>query len=162
MSEADLLSACSDAEKAACLMRLVTEDSDFRARAARVARDVISAVDTDAIEAQVIADLLSLDQDDLALRAGRTRSGYVEPTEAAWQLLEEALEPWLADIERRAELGLTEPAERLACVVLAAIDTLAARTHGDEVLLGWAPDFLDDAADQVEGRRPRFVTGGAD
>jgi len=32
-----------------------------------------------------------LDYDDLKGRAGRTRHGYVEPDQAAWDLFEEAL-----------------------------------------------------------------------
>lgn len=38
--------------------------------------------------------------------AGRQGWGYVEPTEAAWELLEGALNPFLDEMRRRVELGL--------------------------------------------------------
>jgi hypothetical protein len=36
--------------------------------------------------------------------------GYVEPTEAAWELVEEAVMPFIEDIKRRVEAGQQEAA----------------------------------------------------
>lgn len=76
----------------------------LNARRARLAQ-----VDTDDVTNAVVAALLALDQEDLAARAGRTRYGYVEPTEAAWSLLEAAVEPWLEDITRGQASGSPRP-----------------------------------------------------
>jgi hypothetical protein len=44
--------------------------------------------------------------DALGARVGRVRGrGYVHETDAAWELVEEAIEPFRSDIERRAALG---------------------------------------------------------
>lgn len=74
------------------------------------------------------------------------RYRYIEPTEAAWQLLEEALEPWLEDIRRRAHPGLTMPPDSSVARSSKRLEQLAERTHDDWLLLGWAPDFADEAA----------------
>jgi hypothetical protein len=106
------LAVSSDAEKADVLDELVAIDHELQDRAERVARSRMSDVETDGVASAVTAALLALDQEDLAANAGRTRYGYVEPTEAAWSLLEAAVEPWLEDIARRASLGLLDAVRR--------------------------------------------------
>jgi hypothetical protein len=108
----------SDAAKAAVLDELVGADDDLQDRAERVARSRLSAVEID----DVAAELLALDQEDLAAKAGRTRQGYVEPTEAAWSLLEAAVEPWLEDVTRRASLGLPDAARRPGLGIFEALE----------------------------------------
>jgi hypothetical protein len=116
----------------------------LNARRARLAQ-----VDTDDVTNAVVAALLALDQEDLAARAGRTRYGYVEPTEAPWSLLEAAVEPWLEDITRRAGLGLTEAARRLGLGTLQALQYVDRHIRSDDLLVSWAPDFPDETADRV-------------
>jgi hypothetical protein len=82
------LAVSSDGEKAAVLDELVAGDLELKDRAERAARARLAQVDTDDVTNAVVAALLALDQEDLAARAGRMRYGYVEPTEAAWSLLE--------------------------------------------------------------------------
>src|SRR5829696_7922161 len=101
------LAVSSEAEKADVLDELVAIDHELQDRAERVARSRLSDVETDGVASAVTAALLALDQEDLAANVGRTRYGYVEPTEAAWSLLEEAVEPWLEDIARRASVSST-------------------------------------------------------
>src|SRR5919106_4883313 len=105
------LAVSSEAEKADVLDELVAIDHELQDRAERVARSRLSDVETDGVASAVTAALLALDQEDLAANAGRTRYGYVEPTEAAWSLLEAAVEPWLEDIARRARLGFSTPCD---------------------------------------------------
>ena len=101
---ASALAVSSDAEKAAILDELVAADHQLEDRAERAARSRLGDVDIDGVANAVLAALLALDQEDLAANAGRTRYVYVEPTEAAWSLLEAAVEPWLEDIERHEAL----------------------------------------------------------
>jgi hypothetical protein len=55
----------------------------------------------------------ALDLDDLHARAGGHSWGYVEPSEAAWELLEEAIEDLTTDMRRRMEVGLDGAAEAI-------------------------------------------------
>ena len=52
----------------------------------------------------------SLDLDDLESRAGRHSWGYTEPSEAAGELLQEVVDPFLEDLKRRMDLGLVAEA----------------------------------------------------
>ena len=81
--------------------------------------------------------------------AGRTRRGYVEPTEAAWSLLEAAVEPWVEDIARRASLGVLDAARRLGLGIFEALERIGQHTRNDDLLISWAPDFADETVDRV-------------
>ena len=106
------------------LDELVAADHELEDRAERAARSRLSAGRRPTTSRMpCVAALLALDQEDLAANAGRTRYGYVEPTEAAWSLLEAAVEPWLEDITRRASLGLIEAARRLGLGILQALES---------------------------------------
>ena len=143
------LAVASDAEKADVLDELVDADHRLRACAERLARSRLSDVAIDDVADAVAAELLALDQEDLAANAGRTRHGYVEPTEAAWSLLEAAVEPWLEDIARRAGLGLLDAARCLGLGIFEALERVREYTSNDELLVSWAPDFADETADRV-------------
>ena len=82
--------------------------------------------------------------DELGSRAGRHSWGYTEPSEAAWELLEERVSPFIEDMKRQLELGLdAEALEMCKGVVLGLY-----RVHneqGDDVLQ-WAPNFPAETA----------------
>jgi hypothetical protein len=145
------LAVASDGEKAAVLDELVAADRELEDRAERAARSRLAQVKTADVSNAVVTALLALNQEDLAANAGRTRYGYVEPTEAAWSLLEAAVEPWLEDITRRASLGLTDAACRLGLGTLQALESAEGHIRNDDLLVSWAPGFPDDAADRVVG-----------
>lgn len=143
------LAQLNDAEKAAVLDELVEADHDLEERAERAARSRLAQVETGKVASAMTAALLALDQEDLAANAGRTRHGYVEPTEAAWLLLEAAVEPWLEDITRRAHLGLADAARSVGLGILEALQRIEGDLRNDDLLVSWAPDFASETADQV-------------
>ena len=143
------LAVASDGEKAAVLDDLVAADSELGDRAERAARSRLAQVETGDVANDVVTALLALDQEDLAANAGRTRYGYVEPTEAAWSLLEAAVEPWLEDITRRASLGLIYAARRVGLGTLQALESAERHIRNDDLLVSWAPDFPDETTDRV-------------
>ncbi len=109
---------------------------------------LLSAPDPAAVSDDVEDELLSMPHTDLADRAGpQDEGGYVEPTDAAWELLEEAIEPWAVDVERRATLGLVEAA---AVITVAIVEGLR-RCHPApvETVLEWAPEAPEELAGQL-------------
>jgi hypothetical protein len=66
------------------------------------------------------------------------------PVLATWQLLEEAVEDFLADMKRRAELGLTDAAITMCRGMVAGL--YRARSTASDGPLGWAPDFPAEEA----------------
>ena len=141
-SEADpgVLAALTDSEKAELLDALIAQDATLAARAGREARSRLAPVDIADIANAVAAQLLGLDQEALAAR-WTDEIRVVEPTEAAWPLLEAALQPWLDDIARRAGLGFDGAARQIGLGVLAGLRQADDGGGNDERLLSWAPDF---------------------
>jgi hypothetical protein len=146
-SQADVavLGALTDREKAELLDALVAHDATLVARAGREARSRLATVKIADVAIAVAEELLALDHEELSRHAGRTRYGYVEPTEAAWSLLEAALQPWLEDIARRAGLGFAGAARQIGLGVLEGLRHAGDGRGNDERLLSWAPDFTEEA-----------------
>lgn len=146
------LALCRDSEKASILTQLLVDDPTLRTRAEDIARQTLARVDIAAVSDLVVEAILELNTEDLATRAGPRRHGYVEPTDAAWQLLEEVIQPWIEDIARRARLGLHQAAADLATALTQALETAEERADriNDCLLREWAPDFSSEAASWVE------------
>lgn len=147
-----VLMSCTATEKASVLTVLLDDDPTLAEHAEDVARRMLSSVDIDTVSDLIVEAILGLDTEDLATRAGPRRDGYIEPTDAAWQLLEETIEPWIEDLRRRARLGLHQAAADLATALTQALETAAERSDGidDCLLRQWAPDFPVEAASGVE------------
>jgi hypothetical protein len=54
-------------------------------------------------------------------RSGSKRDGYVDPGDAAWQVFEEALDPFLDSLRKCQQLGLTLQAKRHCMTILKGI-----------------------------------------
>ncbi len=78
----------------------------LRAEAERIAREQLVRTDIETVAKEVAWELRSLSSDELEGHAGRQRWGYVEPTEAAWGLLEETVGACDRDVERLIRLGM--------------------------------------------------------
>lgn len=146
------LASCSDAENALILTQLLDGDPTLRKRAEDIARRILRSVDITTVSDLIAEEILQLDTEDLANRAGPRRHGYTEPTDAAWQLLEETIEPWIEDLRRRAGLGLHQAAADLTKALTRTLETADERADGidDCLLREWAPDFPSEAASWVE------------
>lgn len=133
------------------LRRLLSEHPDLEAEAEAIARSHLRKVGFDTIADQVEKAVCALDLDDLGGRAGPREWGYVEPSEAAWEILEEAVNPFIEDVKRRKALGLaTEALEVCKGVVLG----LHRVEHGKgNELAQWAPDFPAEAGHAIEAWR---------
>jgi hypothetical protein len=105
-----VLSRLTGQESSLVLHMLLKRHEPLREEAETLATEIVSTPSCEDIASAVVDAVTSLDIEDLGGRAGATRWGYTEPTEAAWQLLEESMEDCLADMKRRAELGLTDAA----------------------------------------------------
>ena len=112
------LDALSGAEHARILAELLTSHPELQSEAEDAARRLLDETSVDAIAESVAWALEELPLDALAMRSGRIRGrGYVHETEAAWEILEEAVEPFLADMRRRASLGLGAAVDVTAGIV---------------------------------------------
>jgi len=142
------LDALSGAEYARVLADLLTSHPELRPEAEGAARHLLSDASIAAVAESVAWALEELPLDALATRSGRIRGrGYVHETEAAWEIVNDAVEPFVADLRRRASLGL-----EAAITVSAGIVTglYRCREPEDGTVVAYAgPDSLSQLADEV-------------
>ena len=109
-------------ERGQVLAALVAERPELAVEAERLAAELLSAASIGEVADEVALALLSIPLDALGARAGRTRGrGYVHEVDAAWELVEEAIEPFRSDLERRATLGSVDAAATLAVGTVAGL-----------------------------------------
>ena len=126
------------------LRALLAKHADLRTEAEQIAVDMISSPSVDDVAEDVRGAVTSLGIDSFHGRAGKQPWGYVEPSQAAWDLLGEAVEDILADMKRRMDLGLHEAAEAICCGIVLGLHK--AEGAGSDGPLGWAPDFPAEEA----------------
>jgi hypothetical protein len=73
-------------EGASVQRSLLDRHPELVEEAEEIARARMADVNAGAVADEVEQAVLDLDADELGTRAGRTRWGYVEPTDAAWEL----------------------------------------------------------------------------
>lgn len=139
-----VLNRLTDHESAMVLHTLLKMHDALLGEPEKLATEIVNTPSCEAITSAVTDAVTSLDIQDLNGRAGATRWGYTEPTEAAWQLLEESVEDFLADLKRRAELGLTDAAITMCRGIVVGL--YKAKDSPSDGPLGWAPDFLAEEA----------------
>lgn len=131
-------------EAVAVLQRLLKVHPDLWSEAEEMARSLLHQVEFEDIAAEIEDEIRALDYDALNARAGRHEWGYVEPSEAAEEILEETVEPFLDDMKRHLELGLEAEALEICKGLVLGCYRLSERQGGD--VLGWSPDFPAEAA----------------
>lgn len=142
MSALDVL---TDDEKAELLDELLTAHPELREHAEALAGARLAVEDRDAVAEDVASALASPDIEDLDGRTGYQRgTGYVHPSEAAEEILDEALQPFLDDLDRRARLGHTRAAVDLASGILRGL--YDCRDASPETLLAYTPDYAAERA----------------
>ena len=143
-----VLDALSAAEKAVVLDELLAARPDLRQPAEACAAQVIASADRSAVGGDVEDALLGLGIEELDTRAGyRPGRGYVHPAEAADEILDEALQPFLDDLRRRASFGMRSAAVELAAGIMLGLYNCR---HGNsETLLEYSPDYAAERASGV-------------
>ena len=117
---------------------------DLTSEAEEIARSLLHEVNYEDVAAEIEDEIRALDYEDLDARAGSYEWGYVEPSEAAVEILEDKLEPFVEDLKRQLGLGLEAEALEICRGLVQGCYQLSEHEGGD--VLGWAPDFPGEAA----------------
>lgn len=117
-----MLGSLTPGERGEVLDRLLVAHPELGGGAERIASELLSSISADEVASEVESVRVSVPLDALAARAGRVRGrGYVDETDAAWELVEEAVEPFRSDLERRAAAGFREAAANVAVGIVAGL-----------------------------------------
>jgi hypothetical protein len=143
-SSRSVLGSLKPEESAAVLHALLGRHRALRREAERIALAQVEAVRPGKVADAVERAVLGVDPEQLAARSGRKRWGYVEPNEAAARLLEEALDPFLADMKRLVALGLEDAAVATCAGIVQGLYAVRDREVDDVV--AYAMDFPAETA----------------
>ncbi len=130
---------------------------ELRKEAEEIARSLISDVSFDEVAEKVEWELESHDLDELNSRAGKTRWGYTDPTDAAHEILHEAIDPIIEEMKRHLELGLEREALEM-CKGL-VLGRYGVRDKKNDGCLGWAGDFCWQTAEEVLEKWSKGIRG---
>lgn len=137
----------SDLEASRVLRRLWRRGGELRETIRQEIERTLRQVDPDTVAGDVQTDLELLSVEDLWDRSGGTRHGYVDPTEEATVMVEEALQPWVEEMERYFKLGWYEEALYCCVGILEGIYRYA--TESASEFKECAPDEASFAFDRV-------------
>ena len=138
------LDRLDNAELAEVLRALLARHRPLGEEAEAIAREMVASPDEEHVAEAVAWAISSVDTDAVNERAGEHPWGYVYPNDAAWDLLEEAIKESLADMTRRAELGLAEAAATICRGIVTGL--FRAQNSGGGGAIEWAPDFPAEVA----------------
>jgi hypothetical protein len=139
-----LLDRLQPGEAAAVLRRLLAVHPELLTETEQISRSTLGEVSFESIAAEVEDAIRQLSLDDLNGRAGRHSWGYTEPGEAALQLLEVAIEPFVESMKRHLSLGLSQEAFEICKGIVFGL--YQCRDESGDEFLGWAPEFPAEAA----------------
>ena len=134
------------AEAQSVLHRLLAARPDLAAEAEQIARSLLRETSFESIAGEVENAVRALDMDDLHGGAGKHSWGYVEPDQAALDLMGEAVDPFLEDMKDKLGLGLEAEAQEICKGIVLGLYRVHKR--GGE-LLEYAPEFPEEHAGWV-------------
>ena len=143
-------------EASQALKILLDENPDLMMKVYDCAMKATASVDAESIADDVFSSLNILDYDDLNGRAGRTRHGYVEPDQAAWDLFEEALTPFIDEMAKNHKRALPAAAKSYCIGIIKGLQMYDKGSSSD--LSGWLQDapgeYIDTVIDEWKKGNP--------
>jgi hypothetical protein len=100
------------------LKTLARDDEHLAARIAEIAAVHLSDVEPEEVAFELYDELSFLEVEEVWDRAGPTRHGYVDPGEAADQMIEEVIDPYLEELKKYQELGMNVEVNRMCMGLL--------------------------------------------
>jgi len=113
--ELKIIESITGTDALAILKTLAERNESVSLEIEAIARELFSHLALDEVAANVQMELESLDVADVWDRAGSKRGGYVDPGDAAWEMFEEALEPFQDEVAKYKQLSMHKESE-LTCL----------------------------------------------
>ena len=132
-------------EAARVLNDLLDNTPDLIKKAYDTAMKIAGDVNADAIMDEVFNALNALD--DISSYCGSTRYGYVEPSEAAWKMFGEVVNPFIDEMKKAQERALPAAAKAHCIGIIKGLWKFEEDATTD--FAGWAEDAPSEYVDAV-------------
>lgn len=131
------------------LRTLADEDEQLGRRIAKIAQDRLSEVNREEVADVLYDELDALEVEEVWEQAGPRRHGYADPTEVAYQMVEDVLEPFLHELRKYQDLGKSVETTQLCAGLLMGLYRFERESTSE--FKDWAPDApISFAAELVE------------
>lgn len=143
----DILDAIGSDDAFAILRRLAREDQEIAKRIEQIAIEYLEGFDIEDIAFEVYYALDRIEVEEVWDRSGSTRDGYVDPTEMAWQIFEDALEPFCEKLRKYQRLSMYDEAKKHCLGILEGIYKFEKESTSE--YKDWAVDAPREYFEQV-------------
>jgi len=148
LTELDRVLAGLSIEQARAVLRALAQDPQLAPRILQTAQTQIEAHsphspdEAEAIAEEVLGALERLEVEEVWDRAGSKRDGYVDTSEAADEMLSEALQPFRDEMARYNDLGMADEAMYTCLGILSGLYRF--EDESDSEFKDWAVDLPGD------------------
>ena len=132
------LNAIAGTDAIAILRILADRDKELSKEIDSIAHHLLADVTLNEVAGCVQAELASLAVEDVWDRSGARRDDYIDPGEAAMQVFEVALEPFIEDMLKHLQLSMLEQAQTICLGILRGIYDF--HWHSNTEFKDWAVD----------------------
>ena len=138
MKKDDILYKITPEEALKILRQLTKTDNGLKTRVVKLAEDLFKNVDIDQICEAVFNALDELDIHELWDRAGPKTDGYTSPEDMSVEMFEEALDPFIQEMERLLNLKMLQEAKLYCMGILKGIYQY--KEDSESEFKNWASD----------------------
>jgi len=129
------------------LKLLVQENPSIRRRIEEIFLNEIKEIEIVEISNEVFSDLDFLDVEELWEKSGPSRDGYTDPGDAAWEMIEDIIEPHLKNMQRLHSLGMFREEMRYCIGVISGLYMF--ERESTTQFKDWAVDIPGELASQI-------------
>ena len=114
------------------------KDNALAERIVAMVKSDLSDVDADEVADKVFRSLNSIQVEDLWDNSGKTRWGYHEPTEVAFEMLEDEVRNYIQEMEKYYSLGMKREEKEYCKGIISGL--LKYGQDGNNEFHDWSPD----------------------
>ena len=140
----EIIDHLSPTDALSILRTLASSDKQLARRIAEIATAHLSEVDPEEVAVVLYDELDALEVEEVWDRAGPKRDGYVAPSEAAYGMVEEAIDPYLEELKKYQKLGMKTEANRMCMGLLLGLYQFDHESRSK--FKDWAPDAPSEFA----------------
>jgi len=134
-------------ESAIGILVELCSDNDLYERIITMVKMILSKADADSIAADVFNCLNSIQVEDLWENSGKTRYGYSDPIEVAYEMLDDQVSVFILKMNQYRDLGMHKQEKEYCKGILTGV--LMYGNEGNNEFRDWAPDDPYTIADNI-------------
>jgi len=110
--ESKILNEINKTEALIILKVLADEDENICKKILQITKKHLSEIDIEEVALEIYSELEGIDIEELWANSGASQYGYVEPTGAAWEMVDATVKPFIDNLKRYKRLSLHEEFKR--------------------------------------------------